>query len=64
MDFQRQEWDWRRFFLGCAVSFLTPRTLTLRFILSAMIYWGFVPLKEIASLAVVCWNDRRKISFF
>jgi hypothetical protein len=50
MDFQRQEWDWHRFFLGCAVSFLTPRTLTLRFILSAMIYWGFVPLIETACL--------------
>jgi hypothetical protein len=29
-----------------------------------MIYWGFVALIEIASLAVVCWNDRQKISFF
>src|SRR5262249_45689674 len=50
-------------FLGCAVSFLTSGTLTLRLVLSSMIYWSFVPLVEIAALAAVCWNDRQKISF-
>ena len=51
------------FFLGCTVSFLTARTLTLRLILPATIYWTFVPFIEIASLAVVYWSSHRKISF-
>src|SRR5580765_7808241 len=51
------------FFLGCAVSFLTVRTLTLRLVLPGMVYWSFVPLIEIVALAAVCWSDRQKFSF-
>jgi hypothetical protein len=51
------------FFLGCTVSFLTVRTLTLRLVIPGMIYWSFVPLIEVAALAAVCWSDRRNVSF-
>jgi hypothetical protein len=51
------------FLLGCTVSFLTSGTLTLRLIGPAMIYWGFVPLIEIAALSAVCWNDRQNVPF-
>src|SRR2546423_7344742 len=50
-------------FLGCTVSFLTSGTLTLRLIAPSMIYWSFVPIIEIATLAVVCIGDRRDIPF-
>src|SRR5262249_56398049 len=51
------------FFLGCTVSFLTSRMLTLRLVVPAMIYWSFVPLIEIAALAAVCRRDRKNILF-
>ena len=51
------------FFLGCTVSFLTIRTLTLRLVIPGMIYWSFVPLIEVAALEAVCWSDRRNVSF-
>src|SRR5205823_2971794 len=51
------------FFLGCTISFLTSRTLTLRLIGPSMIYWSFVPLIEVAALAAVCWKDRQNIPF-
>src|SRR5215467_6235125 len=51
------------FFLGCTVSFLTSRTLTLRLIVPTMIYWAFVPLIEIVSLAAVCQSDRQNTPF-
>jgi hypothetical protein len=51
------------FFLACTVSFLTSRMLTLRLIVPTMIYWSFVPLIQIASLAVVCLRDRQNITF-
>jgi hypothetical protein len=51
------------FFLGCTISFLTTRTLTLRLIVPSMIYWSFVPLIEIAALAVVRERDRQDIPF-
>jgi len=49
------------FFLGCTVSFLTSRTLTLRLVLPATAYWSFVPLIEIGALAAVCRRDRQEI---
>jgi hypothetical protein len=49
------------FFLGCTVSFLTNRALTLRLVFPAMIYWSFVPLIEIATLAAICSRNRDKI---
>ena len=51
------------FFIGCAVSFLTAGTLTLRLLLPGMIYWSFVPIVEISALAAVCWKDRHDIPF-
>ncbi|HEV2446696.1 MAG TPA: hypothetical protein VGS58_12265 [Candidatus Sulfopaludibacter sp.] len=39
--------------LGCAVSLMTSGRLTLRLAGPAAVYWSFVPLCEIASLAVV-----------
>src|SRR5262245_48318801 len=51
------------FLLGCMVSFLTARTLTLRVIGPAMIYWSFVPLIQIAALAAVCRRDRQSTRF-
>src|SRR6185503_10095199 len=51
------------FFLGCTVSYLTARTLTLRLIVPSMVYWSFVPLIQIAALAAVCRRDRQKILF-
>src|SRR5262245_54501626 len=51
------------FFLGCTVSFLTSRMLTLRLVVPAMIYWSFVALIEIAALAAVCRRDRKNILF-
>jgi hypothetical protein len=49
------------FIIGCTISFLTSRTLTLRLVLPSMVSWAFVPIIEIAALAVVCWNDRNDI---
>ena len=51
------------FFLGCTVSFLTARTLTLRLVVPEMVSWAFVPLIEIAVLAAVCRRDCRNIPF-
>jgi hypothetical protein len=51
------------FLIGCTVSFLTTRTLTLRLIAPAMIYWSFVPLIQIAALAAVCRHDRKSLRF-
>jgi hypothetical protein len=50
------------FFLGCTVSSLTARTLTLRLIVPGMVWWAFVPLIEIAALVTVCWRDRQSTS--
>jgi len=41
------------FVMGCAASLMTSGRLTWRLALPATIYWMFVPLCEIASLAVV-----------
>jgi hypothetical protein len=49
------------FVLGCAVSLMTSGRLTLRLAAPATIYWSFVPLCEIGSLALV--SRGRKISF-
>jgi len=46
--------------LGCMVSLITSGRLTLRLAAPATIYWSFVPLCEIGSLAVV-WRRRDKI---
>lgn len=47
------------FVLGCTVSLLTARALTLRLVVPTMVYWSVVPLIEIAALAAVCRRDRR-----
>jgi len=44
--------------LGCTVSFLTARCLTLRLVVSGAMTWSYVPLLEIASLAIV-WKWHR-----
>jgi hypothetical protein len=49
---------WRRplfiaFLLGCTVSLTTTGSLTLRLAVSAALSWSFVPVIEIAALAVV-----------
>lgn len=46
------------FVLGCAVSLMTTARLTPRLALPAMVYWSFVPLCEIGSLAVVARNTK------
>jgi hypothetical protein len=51
------------FVLGCTVSFLTARTLTLRLVVPEMVSWAFVPLIEVAALAAVCRRDRRNTPF-
>jgi hypothetical protein len=50
------------FLLGCTVSFLTVRTLSVRLIVPGMIYWSFVPLIEIGALIAVCRGDHQNIS--
>lgn len=49
------------FVLGCMVSLLTLRSLSLRLISSSMVGWAFLPLFEIASLLAVLtvWRARR-----
>jgi hypothetical protein len=47
---------------GCAVSLFTSGRLTLRLAGPASVYWSFVPLIEIAALAVVCRGKLRTIS--
>jgi len=47
------------FFLSCTVSFLTARSLTLRVIVPAIIYWSFVPLVQIGALLAVCCRGRQ-----
>jgi hypothetical protein len=49
------------FVLGCGVSLMTSGRLTLRLALPATLYWTFVPVCEIASLALVA--RRRKMPF-
>jgi hypothetical protein len=50
------------FLFGCAVSFFTSGRLTLRLAGPATVYWSFVPLIEIAALAMVCRGNLRTIS--
>jgi len=49
-------------FLGCTISLLTSGRLTLRLVVSGAITWSFVPLLEMASLALVF--GRRRIRPF
>jgi hypothetical protein len=51
------------FFLGCTVSILTSRALTLRLLVPAMAAWAFLPLIEVGALAIVCRKDRHGIPF-
>jgi hypothetical protein len=51
------------FFMGCTVSILTSRALTLRLVVASMAAWVFVPLIEIGALALVCAKDRQGIPF-
>ena len=39
-------------FIGCAVSLMATGSLTLRLALPAAVYWSFVPLAQIAGLAI------------
>jgi len=50
------------FLFGCAVSLFTSGRLTLRLAGPATLYWSFVPLIEIAALAVVCRGKLRSLS--
>jgi hypothetical protein len=50
------------FVLGCTVSLIASASLTSRLAGPATIYWSFVPLAEIAALAV-CWRGTRRRSF-
>jgi len=50
------------FLLGCTVSFLTVRSLSLRLVVPGMIYWSFVPLIEIGALVVVSRGDRQNVT--
>jgi len=49
--------------LACSISFLTKRYLAPGLILSGMIAWCFVPLAEIAGLAVSLRIGRQRTSF-
>jgi hypothetical protein len=51
------------FVLGCTVSLITARALTMRIVVSATVYWSAVPLIQIAALAVVCRRDRHETAF-
>jgi len=51
------------FLLGCAISLFTTRSLTLRLVGPATIYWSFVPLAEIIALAAVGWREPHALSF-
>ncbi len=44
------------------MALITSSRLTLRLVAPATIYWSFVPLLEIVSLAAVTWHKRRIIS--
>ena len=50
------------FLLGCAISLLTAGSLTLRLVTSATVTWSFVPLLEMAALAVVWRLGSRRLS--
>jgi hypothetical protein len=39
-------------FLGCAISLMASGTVTLRLVFPAAIYWSFVPLVQMAGLAL------------
>lgn len=59
--------SWRRpllvaLVLGCTMSLITSASLTPRLAGSAAIYWSFVPLAEIAALAV-CLRGKRTHPF-
>jgi len=45
--------------LGCAVSLMATGALTLRLALPAAVYWSFVPLVELAGLAVAVRGQLR-----
>jgi len=42
---------------------MTSGRLTLRIVAPAMVYWSFIPLLEIASLAIVCRGRPAELSF-
>ena len=50
------------FLLGCTVSCVTSAGLTARIVIPATVYWSFIPLVQIASLPLVCWADRDRVS--
>jgi len=49
--------------IACSVSLMTSGRLTLRIVAPAMVYWSFIPLLEIASLAIVCRGRASELSF-
>ena len=48
--------------LGCTISLLTAHSLTLRLVASGALTWSFVPLLEMAGLAVVWRLGSRPLS--
>src|SRR5580704_3527705 len=48
------------FVFGCAVSLMASGRLTLRLLIPAMVYWSFVPLLNIGSLAALSRGSARK----
>lgn len=47
------------FFIGCTISFLTAKTLTMRLVLPSTVYWSFVPIIEVVAVTLVCWRARQ-----
>jgi len=59
---------WRRplllaLFIGCTMSLIATRVLTLRLVFSEALGWLFVPILQAASLALIWWRARRRVAF-
>jgi hypothetical protein len=50
-------------FIACAVSLMTSGRVTLRLVAPAILYWSFLPLLQIASLAIVSRGRPAEMSF-
>ena len=48
--------------LGCVTSLAATGVLTLRIALPAFVYWGIVPVLELAALMMVVWPRRGRIN--
>jgi hypothetical protein len=49
--------------LGGLVSLGTTGVLTLRIVVPATLYWGYVPAAETLALVAVVWTRRRRVPF-